>query len=250
METYITLDDIIFLAALSIFLIIIYRRIVKNWNFIEKIEEKFSESERKDKVQNRIKYINKQPIDKQKIIFKDLSILALAILIIIVIGTRSIFFADVVSQSMVPTFDKNDLILMQNIDRTYNIGDIIMFNRPDTSLPVSHRIVSISEEGIQTAGDATKSTDWWKIKNDDILGKAISIQGKPIVIKGYGIFFTVEDRNQRFGPFDYQTYLLFISVLKGYGYAIAIICLMIYIALALKGDDRKNKIMKNKILIK
>lgn len=180
METiYISLDDIIFLSALSIFLIIIYRRIVKDWNFIEKIGQKYSESERKDKVQNRIKYINRQPTDKQKIIFKDLSMLAVAILIIIVIGTRSIFFADVVSQSMVPTFDKNDLVLMQNIDRTYNIGDIIMFSRPDTSLPVSHRIISISEDGIQTAGDATKNTDWWKLKNEDILGKAVSIRGNP-----------------------------------------------------------------------
>lgn len=245
METiYISLDDIIFLSALSIFLIIIYRRIVKDWNFIEKIGQKYSESERKDKVQNRIKYINRQPTDKQKIIFKDLSMLAVAILIIIVIGTRSIFFADVVSQSMVPTFDKNDLVLMQNIDRTYNIGDIIMFSRPDTSLPVSHRIISISEDGIQTAGDATKNTDWWKLKNEDILGKAVSIRGNPLVIKGYGVFFTVEDRNQKFGPFDYQTYLLFINVLKAYGYAIAIISLLIYIALTLNGSGRKDKIMK------
>lgn len=67
---------------------------------------------------------------------------------------------------------------------------------------------------------------------------------KPLVIKGYGVFFTVEDRNQKFGPFDYQTYLLFINVLKAYGYAIAIISLLIYIALTLNGSGRKDKIMK------
>lgn len=246
MEFYISLSDIIFLAILSIFLIILYNRVVKNWNFIEKIEEKYVSNESRNKVRNRINYIDRQPTDKQKIIFKDIIVLLVAVLIIIVIGTRSIFFVDVVSQSMVPTFDKNDLILMQNIDRTYNVGDIIMFRSPATAIPVSHRIVSIDNGIIRTAGDATKKTDWWELNTSDVLGKAITVQSNPIVLKGYGRFFTLEDRNQRFGPFDYTTYNLFIAVIKAYGYAIAVISLLLYIGLAIKGEDRKNKLLRYK----
>lgn len=231
---YFYIDDFIFILMISIFLIIIYRRIVYNWNFIEKAEQRYSESDIKSRVKDRIKYINRQPIDRQKVIFQDLSILGIALLVIILIGTKTIFFAVVISDSMTPTFSRNDMILMQNIDRKYNIGDVIMFERPDTAIPISHRIISIDDDGIRTAGDATKSMDWWKLKNDDIVGKAITFQGKPVTIKGFGAYFIVEDKNQRFGPFDYQNYYLFISVIKIYGYAIAIISLMIYIVLSLK----------------
>lgn len=231
---YFFLDDIIFILLIAIFLIVIYRRIVYNWNFVEKVERIYYESDFNSRVKERIKYINRQPVDDQKVIFKDLSILGIALLIIILVATKTIFFAAVVSDSMAPTFSKNDMVLMQNIDRSYNVGDIIMFDRPDTAVPVSHRIISIDNEGIHTAGDATKTMDWWKINKDDIVGKAISIQGRPVTIKGYGMFFIVQDKNQRFGPFDYQTYYLFINVVKIYGYAIAFISLLIYIVLSLK----------------
>ena len=237
---YFSINDIIFILLLSIFLTTIYMRIVYNWNFVEKIERIYSQSDINSRVKDRIKYINRQPIDRQKVIFKDLSILSIALLVIILIGTRTIFFSAVVSDSMSPTFSKDDMVLMQNVDRSYNVGDIIMFERPDTSLPVSHRIISIGDEGIRTAGDATKSMDWWKLKKDDIVGKAILVQGKPIIIKELGIYFIVEDKNQRFGPFNYQDYYLFISVIKIYGYFIAIISLIIYIVLTFKKEKDRS----------
>ena len=238
---YFFIDDFIFILLISIFLIMIYRRIVYNWNIIEKLEQRYSESDINSRVKDRIKFINRQPIDKQKVIFQDFSLLAIVLLIIILIGTKTIFFAAVISDSMTPTFSKNDMILMQNIDRNYNVGDIIIFNRPDNSIPTSHRIISIDEEGIRTAGDATKSIDWWNLKKEDIVGKAITLQGKPITIKELGVYFIIENKNQRFGPFDYQNYYLFISIIKAYGYAIAIISLIIYMALSLK--KQKNRLL-------
>jgi len=232
---YFFIDDIIIILLLLMFLIIIYRRIVYNWNFIEKIEQRYYESDINRRIKNRIKYINRQPIDKEKEIFEDFSLLGIVLLAIILIGTKTIFLAVVVSDSMSPTFGKSDMILIQNIDRKYNVGDVIMFKRPDTSVPTSHRIISIDEEGsIRTAGDATESIDWWKLNKDDVIGKAIIIQGKPVTIKGFGNYFIVENKNQRFGPFDYQNYYLFISIIKIYGYAIAIISLIIYIILTIK----------------
>jgi signal peptidase len=246
---YISSADIISLVMISAFLIIVYKRAVHNWNFIEKIKQRFSESDKNTKIQNHIRYISRQPVDRQKVIFKDMSILTIAVLILFLIGMRYIFFEDVISGSMSPTFNKNDLVLMQNIYRTYNVGDIIMFERPDISLPVSHRIVSIGDDGIHTAGDATRTMDWWTLKNEDIKGKALIIQGRPIVIKGYGKYFTIEDKSQRFGPFDYQTYSLFLAVIKAYGYAIAIFSLLAYVTLTFKGKDRNkvnNKIKEKK----
>jgi signal peptidase len=239
---YFSIDDIIFILLLSIFLTTIYMRIVYNWNFVEKIEKRYSQSDINSRVKDRIRYINRQPIDRQKVIFKDLSILSIVLLAIILIGTKTIFFTAVVSDSMNPTFSKNDMVLMQNVDRSYNVGDIIMFERPDTSLPVSHRIISIDDGGIRTAGDATKSMDWWNLKTDDIVGKAIMVQGKPITIQELGIYFIVEDKNQRFGPFNYQDYYLFISVIKIYGYFIAIISLIIYIVLTFKREKGRLSI--------
>lgn len=236
---YFFIDDIIFILMISIFLIMIYRRIVHNWTFIEKVEQRYSESDISSRVKDRIRYINRRPIDRQKVIFQDLSTLSVILLTIILIGTKTIFFAVVVSDSMSPTFSRNDMVLMQNIDRTYNVRDVVMFNSPDTSIPVSHRIISIDKEGIRTAGDATKSMDWWKLKKDNIVGKAITVQGKPMIIKGFGKYFIVEDKNQRFGPFDYQNYYLFISVIKIYGYVIAVVSLLIYIVLTFKRQGNR-----------
>ena len=240
------IDDIIVILLISVFLITIYMRIVHNWNFIEKVEQRYSKSDINSRVKDRIKYINRQPIDRQKVIFQDLSTLSIVLLAIILIGTQTIFFAVVVSDSMSPTFSKNDMILMQNVDRTYSVGDIIMFKRPDTSVPTSHRIVSIDDEGIHTAGDATKTMDWWRLKKDDVVGKAIVFQGKPVTIKEFGVYFIVEDKNQRFGPFNYQDYYLFISVIKIYGYAIAIISLIIYIVLTLKREKGRSYLDSDK----
>ncbi len=237
---YILIEDVIFLIALSILLIVIYRRVRHDWSFIEKIRHGYADSTRKAKVKNHVKYISRQPVDRQKIIFEDFTALAFVILIIFLIGTKSIFFAAVVSDSMVPTFHKNDLILMQNIDRSFNVGDIIMFQRPDREFPVSHRIVSIKEGRIYTAGDATKIKDWWALKEKDIVGKVITFQGEPIVISGYGEYFIIADKNQKFGPLDYQRYNLLLSIIRTYGYAIALLSILIYMIMIFKGEKQKE----------
>lgn len=213
-----------------------------NSNLFEKVEQIYSKADRKIKTNNYINRVKEQPTDRQKVIFTDISILCVAILIIFLIATKSIFFAVVISGSMIPSFDKNDIILVQNIDRNYEVGDIVIFKTPDRNLPITHRIVSIDTEGnIFTAGDATKTIDWWRLKKEDIMGKVVLIIGKPIVIKEYGRYFIVEDRNQKIGPFDYGRFLLLINIIKIYGYAIAILSIMAYIFYTFKKDKKKEK---------
>lgn len=233
---YIPINDILFFLMLLIFLIIVYRRIIHGIDILEPLKERYSEHYRKTRINDYIEKVSRQPVDVQKMVFKEGLILTAVLSIMFLLATKAVFFTAVASGSMYPTYNKDDLVLMQNIDGIYMPGDIVMFKRPDTSLPVTHRIISITEEGIRTAGDATGQTDWWKVKKEDILGKAILINGKPVVIKEYGRFFIIENKEQDFGPFgkDYRNYFLFIEVIKVYGYVIAVLSLFLYILLTRK----------------
>lgn len=232
----ISIYDILFLFILSIFLIVLYQTMVqkRRWKIIEIFKEKYLDFDRKNRKENYVRHVNIKPADRQKIIFENICILVIIISIMFLFITKTIFFVAVASESMNPTFNKYDIVLMQNINRDYKIGDIIIFENPDIAIPVTHRVKSISNEGIQTAGDATGKTDWWQLKNDDIIGKAILIGEKPIVINRLGRYFIAEDRGQTFGPFDYRTYFLFFDTIKLYGYIIAVICILAYIALEIK----------------
>ena len=229
----ISIYDILFLFILSIFLIILYQTTVqdKRWKIIDILKEKYLKLNRKTRIENYARNINTRPADKQKIIFENICILLIVISIMFLLVTKTIFFAAVASESMSPMLNKYDIVLMQNINRDYKIGDIIIFENPDTAIPVTHRIVGVSNEGYQTAGDATGKTDWWKLKKNDIIGKAILIGEKPLVINRLGRYFIAEERGQTFGPFDYRTYFLFFDTIKLYGYIIAVICILAYIAL-------------------
>ncbi|CAG1004616.1 hypothetical protein METP3_03630 [Methanosarcinales archaeon] len=233
---YISLNDILFLSILLVFLIMVYRRIIYSISSFEPIIRTFKTFDRKHRINAYIKQINQRPEESQKVIFKELLILAFALIIMFLFASKAIFFTAVVSGSMSPTFNKDDLVLMQNIDRTYKPGDIIMFERPDTSYPVVHRISLITDKGINTAGDATGQMDWWELEKEKISGKAIMIQKKPIVLKGYGKFFIIDERTQDFGPLgqDYGRYFLFFQVIKIYGYVIAVFSLFLYIIMTLK----------------
>jgi len=233
---YISINDILFLSILLIFLIMVYRKIIYNIGSFKPVIQTFKTVERKHRINAYIKQINKRPVESQKVVLQELFIFIFALIIMFLFASKTIFFTAVISGSMYPTFNTDDLVLMQNIDRTYKPGDIIMFERPDTSYPVVHRITQITDRGINTAGDATGQMDWWELEKKDIHGKAILIQGKPLVIKEYGKFFIVDERHQDFGPLgqDYGKYFLFFQVIKIYGYIIAVFSLFLYIITTLK----------------
>ncbi|MDL5502621.1 MAG: signal peptidase I, partial [Candidatus Methanoperedens sp.] len=132
----------------------VYRRIIYKISYFEPVIQAFKTVDRRQKVNAYIKQINLRPEESQKIIFKELLIFTFALFIMFLFASKAIFFTAVISGSMNPTFNKDDLVLMQNIDRTYKPGDIIMFERPDTAYPIVHRISLITDKGINTAGDA------------------------------------------------------------------------------------------------
>ena len=78
----------------------------------------------------------------------------------------------VFSNSMVPTFYKGDMIVVQGVDHVA-VGDIIVFNVPDRSYPIIHRVYEINGNEIRTKGDNNLYVDPWITKQENIYGKAV-----------------------------------------------------------------------------
>jgi signal peptidase I len=231
------LNVILIILLPLIAVLIAYKIIVDNTDIFRFITHRYIDFDKKLQINTYKKYIYKKPVDNQKYFFYEGITLIFVFLLIFIVATNGIFFTAVISDSMKPTFQRNDLVLMQNVERSYKVGDIIMFKTPDTLKPYSHRIVSISDKGdIRTGGDAVGIIDWWEIKKEDVLGKAIILRGKTIILKGYGKYFLIDRDRQDLGAFgkDFNKYVLFIDVIRTYGYVIAVISLLLYIFLAFR----------------
>lgn len=64
-------------------------------------------------------------------------------------------------------------------------GDVIIFSKDDTR--VTHRVVSITEEGIETKGDANNVSDGITTTRENFCGKVLfHIPVLGIVVNGYG----------------------------------------------------------------
>jgi len=164
----------------------------------------------------------------------------LPILIVLIIGyliySQVFFFAIVTSGSMVPTFNKNDLVFMQSISTEPEVSDIIMFGTKEAMMPVTHRVVSIDSGRIKTKGDARQVVDDWVIGADQIHAKAILYRDKPIVVKDIGSYFLF-DPNQAskytsLGGDQFYEISQFLVAFKKFGLLIFILCILGYLILA------------------
>jgi signal peptidase len=83
------------------------------------------------------------------------------------------------SNSMVPTFHKGDLLILQGMPfEELEINDIIVFIQEGTSTAIVHRIVEINSDGtLQTKGDANARQLPFEmsIKPGQVHGKEIAI---------------------------------------------------------------------------
>lgn len=83
------------------------------------------------------------------------------------------------SNSMVPTFSKGDILILQGVSEgQLKIGDIIVFSPPGQATPVVHRIVMINSDGsVQTKGDANSGQLSFEthIAPEQIHGRAVLI---------------------------------------------------------------------------
>ncbi|MCJ7816795.1 MAG: signal peptidase I [Candidatus Aenigmarchaeota archaeon] len=125
---------------------------------------------------------------KRKIKYLDNSVFYIILGVVLALGINwGLAFAlntdmpvvAVESYSMVPTFTKGDILILQGVP-TNNLktGDIIVFSVPQQPTPIVHRIVAINPgQTFQTKGDAnTGQLPYEKdIKSSEIHGKAVLI---------------------------------------------------------------------------
>jgi signal peptidase I len=102
---------------------------------------------------------------------------------------KAFFFGLVVSQSMAPTLMAADLVLIESLTtENIRVGDIIMFDAPDRlGQPVIHRVISVDGGNIRTRGD-NAGIDAWTLTQENIEGKVVTVEGKPVVIKNLGLY--------------------------------------------------------------
>ena len=65
-------------------------------------------------------------------------------------------------------------------------GDVIIFTSPGQDERVVHRVVSTGPDGIRTKGDANPYRDAWDLRQEDIVGRAVSVDraGRVIPVAG------------------------------------------------------------------
>ncbi len=91
------------------------------------------------------------------------------------LGTESPLMV-VSSESMVPTLNVGDIILVRGIDpRDVVVGMIIIFHSPSNyEIPIVHRVVGIDNQGdsifFETKGDHNLSKDGWKVPAQNLMG--------------------------------------------------------------------------------
>ena len=163
------------------------------------------------------------------------------IAIALVLYSEFIFFSVVVSDSMKPALQKGDLAFMQNIIVQPGVGDIITFKVPDERLPITHRIVSISGNEIRTKGDMNPVEDSWRVTGDQIMGKAVYVFGKPVVLKNLGNYFLVDasEGGRTYGP-EFNAVSRLVRWIKSAGVMIFFICITLYLVLSIR-DARRTR---------
>ena len=124
---------------------------------------------------------NNKSLKKKKLLINLLFILILCLIIFII---YSKFFSDsfkikpfgiqaltVSSNSMMPVFQKGDLIIIKE-EKEYKVGDIVTFKDSSGNL-VTHRIIEKCENVFYTKGDNNNTKDEEKINNFQIIGKVV-----------------------------------------------------------------------------
>ena len=80
-------------------------------------------------------------------------------------------------ESMRPLFRPGDRILFEPCRiEDLRRGDVIIFKAQGKEELVVHRVVTKGTAGLRTKGDANLSRDSWEIRQDDILGRALSVK--------------------------------------------------------------------------
>jgi signal peptidase len=100
----------------------------------------------------------------------------------------------VTSGSMEPAIDVGAVILVERVDTaTLGTGDVITFRRDRTARPVTHRVISVQDQGndrsFLTKGDANEEPDREPIPASAVVGKVALV----VPLIGYVVTYAQTD---------------------------------------------------------
>lgn len=165
--------------------------------------------------------------------------IAITLFIAYLLSAQLLFFAIVTSGSMEPTFKKGDLVFMQNVLIQPDVGDIIIFPEPTGNrvgsdvITVTHRIISISGDNIKTKGDANPIVDSWSVDGNKLLGKAVVLNNKPLVLKDVGRYFLLDFTTTAYNE-EFLAIAKTIQNLRAMGIMVFFVCIVMYLFLSIK----------------
>jgi signal peptidase len=168
-----------------------------------------------------------RPAELQKDTRKQDSVLLVVLVVLILaFSFRLLAFQVVISDSMKPVFERGDIVLSQAISKEPQVGDIVTFKAREVLNPVTHRVVSIQGNFVSTKGDNNPMADDYGTTKNDVIAKAVVIDGQPVVLKGVGSYFILDMTQQgaisKYG--DKFTFLQqMFQVIRTWGYVITII---------------------------
>jgi len=139
--------------------------------------------------------------------------------------------------SMNPTLKAGDRLSVmpyngQNIRR----GDVVVFLSPENAQQITHRVISVSREGIRTRGDNNINMDSSVLKPKDILGRVVVAQRRNKLVRIYG------------GKKG-QLYALTIRAIHRIDLAISLLLRPVYHKLAESGVFRRLAFIQKKIRV-
>ncbi len=218
-----------------------FSKLLNKMGFLGRITQK---KRREKKVSLRLRQMIVPSTPKS---FSEIMLISILYLFIgFLILSKIFFFAVVVSDSMVPTFAKGDLVLVQTISKTPEVGNIILFsgihlNDQEQREFIIHRVYRINKDGtIKTKGDAMPVPDPWVVEPGRIVGKAVMLFGHPIVIKYIGSGLILEPGKPITNPLVIQ-YIM--GETKRMGLYIFVVVTLLYIVMELR-ESRIKKVSR------
>ena len=168
------------------------------------------------------------------------------LIIVYIFLSHTIFFAVVTSDSMYPSFKTGDLLMMRNVDiDDIQVGDVIMFTVPSERELIIHRVESIGEEGILTAGDATGATDNWIVDINDVEAELVIVGGGPVILKEAGWYFI--DNAPSSAPFSGELFFtsMLLMTFKSLGIILFVVSITLYLLLTAR-DVKGKKVYRRR----
>ena len=168
---------------------------------------------------------------------KDWLLFIVILAMVVILGLKLVSPMVIVSDSMKPEFQRGDIIIVQSIFLTPDIGDIITFSVKNRNVDISHRVISVSNSAIITKGDNNPRQDDYDTTQENVKAKAIQIDNHPLVIKNFGALFITDYSKQgviyKFG--DQFTFMQKLSAtIKAWGIVLTIFALLGYMMMMQK----------------